>query len=207
MLKKFLVAVLSAGLIFSVSPENIFNVAVAAEVTQNYSLDFDASKGVEKTMAINGIAVKFVAYENIVYVKNPANVESQTLSIYIPAEYLKGGTVNGYTAPTAPIFMPNGVGGYMPGGILPPVEKDKFTGKPNASLVALSRGLVVVSLMSVKLLRLSSIIKRQFVIFVTIKIVYLRAIPKKLFPTALQRAVHYRRRWEVWVMRLNLTAI
>ena len=145
MLKKFLAAVLSAGLIFSVSPENIFNVAVAAEVTQNYSLEFDASKGVEKTMAINGIAVKFVAYENIVYVKNPANVESQTLSIYIPAEYLKGGTVNGYTAPTAPIFMPNGVGGYMPGGILPPVEKDKFTGKPNASLVALSRGLVVVS--------------------------------------------------------------
>ena len=33
----------------------------------------------------------------------------------------------------------------MPGEILPPTEKDKFTGKPNATLTALSRGLVVVS--------------------------------------------------------------
>ena len=153
MKKKFLARMLTAMLgvgVLTVGAPNFSGVefmstAEAATVQNNYSLDFDASKGVEKTMAINGIAVKFVAYENIVYVKNPANVEAQTLSIYIPAEYLKGGSVNGYSAQTAPIFMPNGVGGYMPGGILAPVEKDKFTGKPNASLVALSRGLVVVS--------------------------------------------------------------
>ena len=148
MKKKFLACMMTAMLGVVGAPNfndfNFMSKSIAA-VNQQYSLEFDASKGVEKTMAIDGIAVKFVAYENIVYVKNPSNVEAQTLSIYIPAEYLHGGTVNGYTAPTAPIFMPNGVGGYMPGPILPPTEKDNFTGKPNASLMALSRGLVVVS--------------------------------------------------------------
>lgn len=153
MKKKFLARMLTAMLgigIVTAGVPNIDGVSMStasAEVltVNNYSLDFDASKGVEKTMAIDGIAVKFVAYENIVYVKNPANVEAETLNIYIPAEYLHGGTVNGYIASTAPIFMPNGVGGYMPGSILEPVEKDQFTGKPNATLMALSRGLVVVS--------------------------------------------------------------
>ena len=147
MKKKFLAALMGAGVLMMMPTDGAIMQTANAEVriANEYSLDFDASKGVEKTMAIDGIAVRFVAYENIVYVKNPANIEAQKLSIYVPAEYLHGGTVNNYTAQTAPIFMPNGVGGYMPGGILAPVEKDKFTGQPNASLVALSRGLVVVS--------------------------------------------------------------
>ena len=149
LLARMLTAMLGVGLMTAGVPnfDGVIMSTASAEVltVNNYNLEFDASKGVEKTMAIDGIAVKFVAYENIVYVKNPANVEAETLSIYIPAEYLHGGTVNGYIASTAPIFMPNGVGGYMPGSILAPVEKDQFTGKPNATLVALSRGLVVVS--------------------------------------------------------------
>ena len=148
-LARMLTAMLGIGLVTAGVPnfDGVSMSTASAEVltVNNYSLEFDASKGVEKTMAIDGIAVKFVAYENIVYVKNPANVESETLNIYIPAEYLRGGTVNGYIASTAPIFMPNGVGGYMPGPILEPVEKDQFTGKPNATLMALSRGLVVVA--------------------------------------------------------------
>jgi hypothetical protein len=143
--KKFLAAILSAGLIFSMNPENNFSTASAAAVVQNYDLNFDSSMGVEKTLNYEGRAIKFVAYENIVYVGNPQSKDSQSLSIYVPAEYLKGGEVNGYTAKTAPIFLPNGVGGYMPGKILPPVEKDNFTQQPNASLTALARGLVVVS--------------------------------------------------------------
>lgn len=152
MKKKFLARMLTAMLGVGVLTAGVPNISsfdfiptASAAAINTYDINFDAGKGVEKTMAINGIAVKFVAYENIVYVKNPANVEAQSLSIYIPAEYLRGGTVNGYIASTAPIFMPNGVGGYMPGSILEPVEKDQFTGKPNASLVALSRGMVVVA--------------------------------------------------------------
>ena len=149
MKKKFLAAMLGMAIATGAASfvdVNILPAASAEVVNVNeYDIDFDSSRGVEKSMTIDGREIKFVAYENLVYVKNPANVDAQILSIYIPSEYLSRGTVNGYTAKTAPIFMPNGVGGYMPGQILPPVEKDKFTGSPNVTLTALSRGLVVAS--------------------------------------------------------------
>ena len=146
-LAKALIAFLGAGIFTATAPEVEIvkcEAATMENIAQNYDLSFDASLGVEKTLNCEGCSVKFIAYENIVYVRNPANVEQQRLSIYIPAEYLTGGTINGYTAKTAPIFMPNGVGGYMPGEILSPQEKSRGGGA-NASLVALSRGLVVVS--------------------------------------------------------------
>ena len=146
-LTKFLIGMLSAG-IFSAGVNDFYTAEVAEAAVsqmQSYNLNFDSSIGVEKTLTFEGREIKFVAYENIVYVKNPASVESQKLSIFIPAEYLTGGTVNGYTAKTAPIFMPNGVGGYMPGEIQAPAEKSHFSNTPNAALTALSRGLVVVS--------------------------------------------------------------
>ncbi len=154
MRKKFLTKTFAAFIgvgVFTASVPNFINfnyceaAAVVENVNQVYDLNFDSSKGVEKTLTYEGREIKFIAYENIVYVSKPKNVAAQSLSIYIPAEYLSGGTINGYTAKTAPIFMPNGVGGYMPGEIKPPTENDKMSGGPNASLVALSRGLVVVS--------------------------------------------------------------
>lgn len=111
-----------------------------ADVT--YDLTFDPSSYTEKTLSYNGQDVKFRAYENIVYVKHPAAKGSESMSIYVPEAYFNGGTVNGYTAKTAPIFMPNGVGGYMPGNIKAPGEKG-MDGNPDASLVALTRGYVV----------------------------------------------------------------
>ena len=151
MRKKFLAKALTAFLgvgIFTATVPNFYEVGEAMTLPYEepvYDLNFSAAIGTEKTLNCDGREIKFVAYENIVYVSKPVSVESQCLSIYIPAEYFSGGTINGYTAKTAPIFMPNGVGGYMPGEIQAPAEKDRFTGKPNASLVALSRGLVVVS--------------------------------------------------------------
>ncbi len=149
-LAKTLAAVLSAGILTAAVPIfdniNFCEARIMEEkIAPMYDLTFDASKGVEKSLMCNGKEIDFIAYENIVYVKNPKNAESQKLSIYIPAAYLHGGVINGYAAKTAPIFMPNGVGGYMPGNIQVPTESDTFTKKPNASLVALSRGLVVVS--------------------------------------------------------------
>lgn len=112
--------------------------------TPKYSLDFDASKYSTQEMTYQGQTVKFRAYENIVYTAHPADVSSESMSIYIPEAYFtKGGTVNGYTAKTAPIFMPNGVGGYMPGTICAPSENDKMSGGANASLGALAHGYVV----------------------------------------------------------------
>lgn len=152
MRKKFLARALAvflgAGVFAAAVPDISGGLVEAATLIDDsavYDLAFDATIGVEKTLNCNGRAVKFVAYEDIVYVRTPASVDSERLSIYIPAEYLRGGAINGYTAATAPIFMPNGVGGYMPGEIQAPSEKSFGGDTPNASLVALSRGLVVVS--------------------------------------------------------------
>ncbi|MBQ7561927.1 MAG: hypothetical protein IJS99_08885 [Synergistaceae bacterium] len=103
---------------------------------ESSSLTFDPSN--YTTGTVNGVSYR--AYSNIVYVANPVNSSYQQLSIYIPETYFSGGTLNGYTAETAPIFMPNNVGGYMKGGISSP------DGRNSSSLsTALSKGLVVVS--------------------------------------------------------------
>ena len=94
----------------------------------------------DETLIVGGQTVAFRAYRDIPYAVRPRDRERERMSIFIPAAYLSGGTVNGYTAKTAPIFLPNGVGGYMPGEILAPALDGT---KANASLVALSRGLVV----------------------------------------------------------------
>ena len=94
----------------------------------------------DETLIVGGQTVAFRAYRDIPYAVRPRDRERERMSIFIPAAYLSGGTVNGYTAKTVPIFLPNGVGGYMPGEILAPALDGT---KANASLVALSRGLVV----------------------------------------------------------------
>ena len=133
----------SGPVIAEAAPPN----SVAEVVAQNansYSLDFDAGKNyTEETLTLNGQAVKFRSYRNVVYVAHPNNVASQSMNIFIPAAYFENGTINGYTKDTAPIFMPNGVGGYMPGKAIEPTENDMLSGGANAALVALSRGYVV----------------------------------------------------------------
>ncbi len=119
-------------------------IAAAFKNRQEYSIDFDPKDYVKRTMNANGETVTFRAHEHLVYVKKPYDPESQMLSVYIPEAYFKGGTVNGFTAETAPIFMPNGVGGYLPGKIEEPQE-DSRHGGANAALYALSNGYVVVS--------------------------------------------------------------
>ena len=57
--------------------------------------------------------------EYIVYCDNPADPVKECMNIYVPAAYMNAvgtineiGTVNGYTAATAPIIYQNGIGGY-----------------------------------------------------------------------------------------------
>ena len=124
--------------------QKIKNFADAFKDRQEYSIIFNPEDYSTKTMNANGETVTFRAYEHLVYVRKPYAPESQMLSIYIPEPYLKGETINGFTAETAPIFMPNGVGGYMPGTIVEPQE-DSRHGGANSALYALSNGYVVVS--------------------------------------------------------------
>jgi len=65
---------------------------------------------------------KYYALKDVVYVELPKDTVHQSMNIFIPAVYLNkdgsinpGGTVNGYTAATAPIVYQNNVSGYMQG--------------------------------------------------------------------------------------------
>lgn len=77
-------------------------------------LNFDATKYVMHTKTAAGSTITVRAYENISYVAKPADPTTQIMNIYVPEAYFQGGRIGAYTAQTAPIFLPNFVGGYMP---------------------------------------------------------------------------------------------
>lgn len=96
-----------------------------------------------KELTIQGKTLIYRAYEHIPYVANPVAPEYQQMSIYVPECYYESGMINGYGLHTAPVFMPNTVGGYMPGPVDAPNVNDE--GEPNTIACALKHGYVVVS--------------------------------------------------------------
>lgn len=96
-----------------------------------------------KELKIKERSLTYRAYEHIPYVAKPVAPEYQQLSIYVPECYYQGEEINGYSLHTAPVFMPNTVGGYMPGPVDAPNVNDK--GEPNTIARALAHGYVVVS--------------------------------------------------------------
>nr|WP_320130972.1 subtype B tannase [uncultured Holophaga sp.] len=90
---------------------------------------------------LNGRTIRYRAYEGLVTVKHPVDTRYETLNLFVPVEYFEGKSVGTYSAKSAPILLPNSVGGYMPGPAGRPGPG--FGGQPNAALVALSKGLVV----------------------------------------------------------------
>ena len=61
-----------------------------------------------------GETVRFRAFRDLVYVEKPVNVEFQKMNLFVPESYYEGTSINGYDLLSAPVFMPNTVGGYMP---------------------------------------------------------------------------------------------
>ena len=113
-----------------------------ADTSAKINLAFDINNYESMTGTVDNKEIKYRAFEYIPYVSNPIDIDQQYMNIYIPEEYFNNGTVNGYNTQTAPIFMPNNVGGYMPSQpMAPKVENNK----PNSALYALSRGYVVAS--------------------------------------------------------------
>jgi hypothetical protein len=106
------------------------------------SLDLDTTKYTHGRVQVNGTEIAYRAFENRIYVQNPVDVNYEKINIYVPEAYFQGKSINGYTAKTAPIFLPNSIGGYMPGQV-GTLEKSHFGGGPGAALVALSKGYVV----------------------------------------------------------------
>lgn len=113
-----------------------------ADASAKISLAFDAKNYESMSTTVDNKEIKYRAFEYIPYVANPIDIDQQYMNIYVPEEYFNNGTVNGYNTQTAPIFMPNAVGGYMPSQAMTPKVEN---GKPNSVLYALSRGYVVAS--------------------------------------------------------------
>jgi hypothetical protein len=112
------------------------------------ALQFDASRYQTQQLTVDGRAFTVRAFENIVYVARPVDAAYQSLNIYVPEAYFHGQAIGPFTAQTAPIFLPNQVGGYMPakpgtatGRAGPPGE----AGGASSIAVALSQGFVVAS--------------------------------------------------------------
>ena len=113
-----------------------------ADTSAKISLAFDVKNYESMSTTADNKEIKYRAFEYIPYVANPIDIDQQYMNIYVPEEYFNNGTVNGYNTQTAPIFMPNAVGGYMPSQAMTPKVEN---GKPNSVLYALSRGYVVAS--------------------------------------------------------------
>ncbi|WP_298715238.1 subtype B tannase [uncultured Veillonella sp.] len=113
-----------------------------ADASAKISLAFDVKNYESMSTTVDNKEIKYRAFEYIPYVANPIDIDQQYMNLYVPEEYFNNGTVNGYNTQTAPIFMPNAVGGYMPSQAMTPKVEN---GKPNSVLYALSRGYVVAS--------------------------------------------------------------
>ena len=98
--------------------------------------------GKPEKCSISGRTIEYVAWRGIEYCDRPKD-PVQKLNVFMPAAYENGGKIGPYTKENAPVFMPNTVGGYMPGPANEPGE-DRF-GQPNSIFAALEHGYVAAS--------------------------------------------------------------
>lgn len=101
---------------------------------------FDIKKGKNEHLTIGSETLRYRAYRNLQYCESPKD-SIQKINLYVPEEYFEGKSLHGYSLKTAPILMPNTVGGYMPGPAGEPAPDNM--GKPNFIFSALQHGYVV----------------------------------------------------------------
>lgn len=105
-------------------------------------LYFDEQHYTVRTCSMEGRDITYRAYEGLEYCERPVD-GIQKMNLFVPESYYQGKILNGYGLKTAPIFMPNTVGGYMPGPADGP-GADRH-GHPNSIFEALRHGYVVAS--------------------------------------------------------------
>lgn len=145
MVRKYGLALLAASALllpWNVSAKGGEVPPLFQEIKAASPLDLSQDNYETMTMKVEVRDVTFRAYTNLLYVAKPVDKEYQTMNIYVPERYFQGETIHGYTTETAPIFLPNTVGGYMPGKAGVPEEKERRTGGPIAILSALDHGYV-----------------------------------------------------------------
>lgn len=136
-----------ANTIFAAPPANknpLADIPFYNRTETGYDLVFNDKNGKTMEAELNGEKIRFYGFEKIVYVANPVEPEYQTINFYVPEAYFVNGEINGYKANTAPIFLPNSVGGYMP-ALAATANQPGKGGKPSTILTALSKGYVVAS--------------------------------------------------------------
>ncbi len=102
-------------------------------------LKFNPENYEKKSCTAGGRTITCRAWEGISYCEHPVD-EIQKLNLFAPDSF--AGTA--YDWKSAPIFVPNSVGGYMPGPCEEPGE-DPW-GNPNSLFCALEHGYVVASI-------------------------------------------------------------
>lgn len=106
-------------------------------------LRFDKDGFVEKICTLEGRSISYRAYEGLQYCTNPLD-PIQRMNVFVPAAYYEGERPLGLPLSEVPIFMPNTVGGYMPGPADQP-GLDPHGKGPNSIFCALEHGYVVAS--------------------------------------------------------------
>lgn len=134
------------GNVFALPPSQnpLGDKPFANKAADGYNLEFNDKQYTVETGEVDGKTVKYRAFEKIVYVKNPVEPDYQTINFYVPEDYFADKEINGFNAQTAPIFLPNSIGGYMPAMAATAAQKG-IGGRTSTILTALSKGYVVAS--------------------------------------------------------------
>lgn len=112
-------------------------------------MTFDEKNYTVEEKTVGGETIRFRAWRNRIYVDQPVNPEFQQMSIFAPELYFEDASamISGYTKETAPAFVPNTVGGYMPGPLDEPGKDERKSRDghdlPNTIFRALQHGYVV----------------------------------------------------------------
>jgi len=116
------------------------NASITVDSTNAIGLNFNVQDYTNQTITYNDTSLLVRAYEGIIYVSHPVDSNYECMNIYIPEVYFNDGSCGGYNSETAPIFLPNRIGGYMPASpaYLNPTELNTIT-------KALLRGFIVAS--------------------------------------------------------------
>lgn len=130
-----------ALLLLSMPVLNSSGIAASPSVAPEYGLELDPTSYTIESATFEGKTITYRAYKNLVYVKKPIDATYQNMNLYVPIEYYEGKSIGSYTAETAPILLPNTIGGYMPA--LAGTPGPSFDGSANAALAGLAHGYVV----------------------------------------------------------------
>ncbi|MGN0974368.1 MAG: subtype B tannase [Gemmiger sp.] len=107
-------------------------------------MKFDSQNYTVERQTLAGQEIRFRAFRALPYVDRPVDPQYQCLNLFVPECYYEGASCNGYSLSTAPVFLPNSVGGYLPGPLADPGEdRHAPPGTPNSIFRALQHGYVV----------------------------------------------------------------